>query len=222
MRRLVLRSSLCVLIYLPSVWIVGRVTNAVAYLTARSGESGIWEAVHQHPFGRSIVVGFLAGLIPLQLWLSVSGYLRAEIPDFLNRLELEQMKRWVVALFSPLIVLEFLTWIIDWSATHSKRVTVLAESSSMPLSTMFEGFFSTECRNVSDIRLDLWSDNFIYHCMAHISVISAFLTAAGYSLAPLVSRHFLPPVRLENSESDNDSPREDGPESKITGNPDQQ
>jgi hypothetical protein len=99
---------------------------------------------------------------------------------------------------------------------HSKRVTVFQETSSVPpISTIFEGFFSTNCRNVSDVRLDLWGDNFLFRCTIHVLLISAFLTTAGYSLAPVIRAHLQPTQMRGHEESVTDSSDETDPESKI-------
>jgi len=157
----------------------------------------------------------LAGLIPLEVWLSVSGFFSVNIPEFLRKLDLERMKVWIVALYSPIMILALLNWLIDWYAIYSKRVTVLAEGSPVPISTIFDGFFSTNCRNVSDSRLDLWSDNFLLHCTIHVRLISAFLMTAGYSLAPLIRAHLQPTQMTHNDESVGDPSGEIDPESKM-------
>ena len=215
MKRLFLRVIVCVFVYTTSVWVLGRTASALAYLLSKAGSPELWEVLHQHPFGRGIVTGLLAGLIPLEVWLSVSGFFSAEIPEFLKKLDLERMKVWIVALYSPIMIMVLLTWLIDWYAVHSKRVTVLQESSSVPISTIFEGFFSTNCRNVSDSRLDLWSDNFLFHCTIHIRLISTFLMAAGYSLAPVIRAHLQPTPVTEDEEPIAGSADDIDPESKM-------
>jgi len=157
----------------------------------------------------------LAGLIPLEVWLSVSGFFSVNIPEFLRKLDLERMKVWIVALYSPIMILALLNWLIDWYAIYSKRVTVLAEGSPVPISTIFDGFFSTNCRNVSDSRLDLWSDNFLFHCTIHIQLISAFLMAAGYSLAPVIRARLLSTQMTDHEEPVAECSDEIDPESKM-------
>jgi hypothetical protein len=181
-----------------------------------AGSPELWLAIHQHPFGRGFLQGLLAGLIPLEVWLSISGFFSADIPEFLKKLDLERMKIWVAAIYSPILILALLDWLVDWYAIYSKRVTVLSEGSSLPISTIFDGFFSTNCRNVSDSRLDLWSDNFLFHCTIHIQLISAFLMAAGYSLAPVIRAHLQPTQMTDNEESVAESSGEIDPESKMT------
>jgi hypothetical protein len=201
MQRLFLRVVLCVFIYTTSVWILGRTADALAYLLSKVGSPELWVALHQYPFGRAIVTGFLAGLIPLEVWLSVSGFFSADIPEFLKKLDLEPMKTWVVAIYSPILIMALFSWLIDWYTMHSQGVTVLQEGSSVPpISTIFEGFFSTSCRDVSDSRLSLWSDNFLFHCTIHIQLISIFLMAAGYSLAPIIRAHLRPTQMTEEEE----------------------
>jgi hypothetical protein len=184
MRRLALRIVLCLVIYFNSVWIIQKTLNAAAYLTAKSGADGLWQAVHEYPFASSLAVGFIAGLIPLQFWVSVSGFFSSDLPEFLKKLELEKMKRWVVVLLSPVFLMAIGGWIIDWETMHSEKVSVLAGSLSAPISSIFEGFLSETCKNVSDVRLDIWPDNFWFRCMLHIQLVSVCLITAGYSLAP--------------------------------------
>jgi hypothetical protein len=182
---------------------------------SKAGSPELWEVLHQHPFGRAIFTGLLAGLIPLEVWLSVSGFFSADIPEFLKKLDLERIKIWVAALYSPIMILALLSWLVDWHAMHSKRATVLAEAPSVPISTIFEGFFSTNCRNVSDVRLDLWSDNFLFHCTIRIQLISAFLMAAGYSVAPIIRASLQPTQMTDHDESATGSAEEADPESKM-------
>jgi hypothetical protein len=190
MRKIALKLVLSILVYSVSVTTVRGLANAIAYLMAKGGSADLWRILHEHPLGRSICLGFLAGLIPLQSLLAASGFFRQDIPDFLKKLDLEGMKRYVVILASPAAVVALWQWVSDWLAMHSKHVTVFQESSTINLSRMFEGFFSENCRNVSDLRLDLWSDNFPMQCVVHVVQISIFLTAAAYSLAPWVRDHF--------------------------------
>lgn len=170
MRRLISRIVLGLFIYFTSVFVLGRSFDGVANFLAKIGAPDLRVALHQHPFGRGLLIGLLAGLVPLEFWLSVSGFFRADVPQFLKNLDLEQMKKWAIVFFSPFMIMALLEWAVDWHAMHSKQLTVLSESSSMPISTIFEGFFATNCRNVSDVRLDLWSDNFQFHCSLHMGI----------------------------------------------------
>jgi hypothetical protein len=215
MQRLFLRVVLCVFVCVNCCWIVGRSANALAYLLSKIGSSELWAVLHQYPFGRGILVGLLAGLIPLEFWLSVSGFFSKDIPEFLKKLDLERMKIWIAVIFSPIFIMALLSWIVDWYTMHSKHVTVLAESSSMPISTIFQGFFSTNCGNVSDVRLDLWSDNFVFHCTEHIQLLSAYLTAAGYSLATFVKAHLQPTQMIDQDEPVAEPSDEIAQESKM-------
>jgi hypothetical protein len=120
------------------------------------------------------------------------------------------------------MALALLQWVIDWNAMHSKGVTVLQESSSMPISAIFEGFFSTNCRNVSDVRVDLWTDNFRYQCAIHVMQISIFLTAAAYSLAPFARAHLLVASKFEHPGPADEEEVASNAESKIAERTEQQ
>jgi hypothetical protein len=185
-RRLVVRTVLALFIFTTSAWLVGRAVYAIEYFLAWLGAADLWRVLHAHPLARSIGVGFAAGLIPLQLWLSVSGFIRADVPESLRKLELEKMKSWMFVLYSPILMASLFLWAHDWIAMHARSVTVLQDSSAAPVWRLFEGFFSTNCRNVDDIRLDLWTDNFALQCSTHVTMISIFLMAAGYSIAPWI------------------------------------
>ena len=171
--------------------------------------------LRQHPFSSGVLIGLVSGLIPLDFWLSVSGFFRADILEFLKKLDLEEMKKWVFVIFSPFMIMTVLDWVIDWHAMHSRQLTVLSNSSSMPISTMFDGFFSTNCRNVSDVRLDIWTNNFDYQCSVHILWVSSLLTAAGYSLAPWIRAHLQPTQMIDLDEPVAESSDAIDPESKM-------
>jgi hypothetical protein len=185
-RRLVIRTVFALFICSSSVWLVGKAIYAAEYFLARLGTPDLWRVLHAHPFTKSIGAGILAGLIPLQVWLTLSGFIRAEVPGFLRKLDLEGMKPWMVLIYSPFLGIAIFEWCMDWAALHARTITVLRDSSTRPVWQMFEGFFSTNCQDASDIRLDLWTDNFTLQCSVHILMISAFLTAVGYSLAPWI------------------------------------
>jgi len=186
MKRLVVRVVLALFIYNSSVWLIGKLTFAVSYLLAKSGAPELWSLLAEHPFAKSIAVGIGAGLIPFELWLTLSGLIRAEVPKFLRELELDQLKRWLVVIYSPVLALAALAWVHDWSEMNSKNRSVFQFSSPMPVSHMFDGFFATNCGIVYDNRLSLWPDNFYFHCSFHVLMISTFLMAAGYSLTPSI------------------------------------
>jgi hypothetical protein len=198
MWRLILRIVLSFVIYNITVSIIGNVANGVALLLAKGGSPNLWNILHQHPSGKWIAVGFLAGLIPLQFLFSVLGFFRSNLPEYLSGLGLEKMKRWIVVLASPVAIAALAQWVSDWFTMRSKSVTVLSGNRSLHLSRMFEGFFSTSCRNVSDIRLGLWTDNFTYQCMVHVTQLTIFLAAAAYSLAPWVRQQFFKNVAIDH------------------------
>jgi hypothetical protein len=222
MRRLIFRVVFGLLVYFTSVWTIGRVVSGLAYVTSISGAPGLWQILHQHPYGRSIAVGLVAGSIPFQLWLSVSGHFSSNLPEFFRKLELDSMKRWVVLLISPIMVLALVHWIVSWSDMHSRQVTVLSGDSSMPYWSIFDGFFSTECRNASDARLDVWGENFMYQCLVHVQLIAAFLTAVGYSLAPWISAHIPRNSMATDPGPIDELPGESASESKMTENIEEQ
>jgi hypothetical protein len=184
--RLTVRALFAVFIFNSSAWLVGRTVYVAEYLLAEVGAPEWWRILHAHPFGRSIAVGILAALIPLQLWLTLSGFIRASVPEFLEKLQLDRMKPWVVVLYSPIFAVALVGWIVAWFAMRARTMTILQDSTAMPVWRMFDGFFSESCRNVSDNRLDLWNDNFRMQCNVHVLTISMLLMAAGYSLAPLI------------------------------------
>jgi hypothetical protein len=190
MQRLIVRVLLSLLIYNTSAWLVGRTARVVAYLLGDWGAPDAWKVFQGFLFTRSIAIGILAGLVPLQLWLTVSGLVRAEVPEFLKKLELEQMKPWIVVMYSPILALTLWVWLIDWSAMRSRGLGVLQTSSSVPIWQMFDGFFESNCQNVIDNRLSLWTDNFAYQCSIHVLWVSSFMIAVGYSFAPLIRSRF--------------------------------
>ena len=200
MWRGILQVAISFVIYLLSVWIVSSTADTLANLMAKIGSPELWVFLRQHFLGQSIAVGFLAGLIPLRLFLSVSGYFRPDVPEFFKKLDLEEMKRWIVVLVSPIAFLVLAQWMHDWSAMRSRTASV-QDGLSMHFSEMVEAFFSGNCKDPSDIRIDLWVDSFSYQCMVHVLQVSVFLQAAAYSLAPWARQQFLKSVANDNPES---------------------
>ncbi|HTB95786.1 MAG TPA: hypothetical protein VK716_02160 [Terracidiphilus sp.] len=188
MRWLIIRILLAFFIFNTTAWLLGRAFYAASYLLARNGAPELWEVLHQYPFGKSIAIGLLAGLVPFELWLIASGFIRREILDFLAKLELDRMKPWLVVMYSPVLFMAIADWVMDWNAMHSRTISVLGDSPTMPIWKIYEGFFSTTCQNLNlgDHRLDLWNENFTYQCTVHVLTLSTFIMAAGYSIAPFL------------------------------------
>lgn len=218
MQRLIVRVISSLLVYNTSVWLVGKISNAVADLLAKAGTPELWDFFHVHPFAKSIGIGIIAGLIPLELWLNISGLIRVEVPEFLRKLELDRMKPWIVLLYSPVLVMAIAGWVIDWFAMHSRTLSVLQNSSSISIWGMFDGFFSTSCRNVFDNRLDLWTDNFALQCAMHVLMISIFLMAAGYSIAPSIKSQLLKRAWAEHPATEDVTQEETQPTNSVTPN----
>jgi hypothetical protein len=188
--RLVLRIVLSFVVYSITMQITGAVANTLAQLFAKGGAPDLWRILHRHAFGRSVVIGFLAGLIPLEFLISASGYFRSTLPDFFRRLDLENAKKWIVVLVSPVALIALAHWISDWFAMSSKTASVLKGGSPLHFSQLFDGFFSDNCKYVTDMRIGLWGDDFGYQCMVHVLQISIVLVSAAYSLAQWVKRRF--------------------------------
>ncbi|MGH9600659.1 MAG: hypothetical protein ACRD27_12405 [Terracidiphilus sp.] len=219
---MIVRIVLCLVVYFISQEIMWRMLDFAGYVTAKSGAPGLLQALRLHPFERSAAVGLLAGFIPLNFWISIFGYFKADIPRWLRSLELDRMKYWVVVLISPMWGVALTQWVIDWNAMHSKHLTVLSGSSSAPISAIFEGFFSTNCTNVSDIRLDLWGNDFQYKCALHLIYVSIFFSAAAYSLAPFVRASLLSAFKFERPVPADEAQVADDSENKMAERTDEQ
>jgi hypothetical protein len=198
MLRLILRIVLSFVIYNITLFVTRSLVNAAAFLLVKGGSPELWIFLHQHLLGKSIAIGFLAGLIPIEFLFSVSGFFRSNFSQYLRGLDLEKMKRWIIVLTSPVAIVALGMWISDWFTLRSNLTSVLTEGPSLPISRMFEGFFSASCGNVSDIRLELWGDNFAYRCMVHALELSIICSAAAYSLAPWVRQQLLTRVAIDH------------------------
>jgi hypothetical protein len=216
MRHLVIRIVFALLIFNTSAWLIRRMANVVAYFLAKGGTPDLWNLLRDHPFGTSIAIGVLAGLIPLEIWLAISGLVRAEVPELLRKLDLDQMKRWTVVLYSPVFAMTLFSWVHDWFAMRSKFQSVLQANSPMPISRMFEGFFASNCRDVYDNRLNLWTDNFAFQCTLHTMMISTLLMTAGYSMAPFLRSGFSHGTMAKNAAIEPATHEEDEPENTLT------
>jgi hypothetical protein len=217
MSRFVLKIVLSFVIYSVTVFVARSLLNGAAFLLTKGGSPELWMFLHQHLLGKSIAIGFLAGLIPLEFLLSISGFFKSKVSNHLSRLDLEKMKRWIVVLASPVAIVALGEWIRDWFTLRSKLTTVLTEGPSVPISRMFEGFCSASCRNVSDIRLELWGDNFAYRCMVHTLELSIICSTAAYSLAPWVRQQFFTRVAINHPTPLDVTHEEDEMQTPTTG-----
>jgi len=125
-------------------------------------------------------------------------------------------------MISPIMVLAVVQWLVSWTAMYSKQVTVLGGASPMPYGSIFDDFFSTDCRDASDARIDLWGNDFFYQCSVHIRLIAAFLTAVGYSLAPAIAAQIPHDPSVALLGPPNDFEGESDAVSKMTGNREEQ
>jgi hypothetical protein len=214
MPRWIPRIFLCLFFYTTSVWAVGRIAAGVAYLFARGGSLDLWQFLHGHPFARALVVGLLAGIIPLQAWLAASGLMDRKIQAYLWRLKLDRLKPWIVVFCSPILLLALFVWIIRWFENRSLHSSVLFAASPYPFSDFLGGFMSTDCSDAGNWGAMFWGDSI--SCMIHVQLISAWLLTAGYSLAPFVRKRVLALLSGENPESFDREPAENIQESKMT------
>jgi hypothetical protein len=216
------RFFLCIFFYFTSVWVVGRLASAAAYMFVKGHSLVLWQLQHEHPFGNALVVGFLAGMVPLETWLAASGLIDRRITVFLRRLRPDRLKPWICVFLSPLILLAVLSWTIDWFDMNSRHSSVLQTTAPYPMSVFFEGFLSSNCSDLADWRGDMWGDRYVFRCTTHVQLISAWVLALGYSLVPIVFRRVLPLFSNDHPEPANKQPDENLPESTITENTDSQ
>jgi hypothetical protein len=210
------RVLLCLFFYFVSVDVVGRIAEAVGYVLVLCGSPELWKDLHEHPFGRSLVVGLLAGFIPLQTLLSASGFINVRYTQILKRLNPDGLKSWIFVFFSPVIILCLLSWMIDWFALRSRHSSVLQTTSPYPMSEFFDGFLSTNCSNFTDLRGDMWGERWKFSCLIHVQLISIWMLTIGYSLAPFVRKRILPLLRGEHPMPTDESPTEILQESTMT------
>lgn len=206
----------CILFYIISVDVVGRLTNGVAYLLMKGGSKDAWQLIHMHPLGRALMVGLLAGFVPSKIWLAASGFINSRYPRLLRRLNPDSLKRWMFAFFSPVMFLAVAGWVIDWLALRNQHSSALQTASPYPLATIFQGFLSTNCSDAFDWRVELWGDRFAFDCLIHVQLISIWTLTIGYSLAPFARKWASPLFRRADPEPANESAEENLPESTIT------
>jgi hypothetical protein len=215
MQRLIVRIFMSLLFYNTSVWIVGRLADALGYLFVKGGSSDLWQLFHQHPFGRAILVGFLAGWVPLETWLAASGLMNRRIKLHLRRLKLNRLKQWIVVIYSPVLLFVFGGWTIQWFENRGQYSSVLQTASGYPASEFFRGFLSIDCAKAGGIGESFWGGNAL-SCMIHVQLISIWLFAVGYSLAPLARKRVFPIFETEHPVSMDEVPDEKGHEITIT------
>lgn len=178
----------CLFIYFLSVRIIGGLFSGTAFLSAKSGSLEFGNALDQHPYVRALSIGVLAGLVPMRIWLAISGVFKRNIENYLRELKTESLHAWLWAFFCPLFLLDFLGWILNWVDMSARNASVLQTSSSYHLSDLVRGYFSTDCSWTGLWPMEPSETKTSFRCMMHIQMISLWLMSVGYSVAPFVIR----------------------------------
>ena len=198
------RFVLYFLFYFVSIEIVGRTANGLAHLLAKIGSPELWQALHLHLFARALVVGLLAGLVPLQTWIAATGILNPRLVRIIRRLKPDRLKPWKIVFLSPVVLLALATWTLQWFENSSKYSSVLRTTSPYRLSEIFNGFLSTDCSGAGGSGV-FWGDSYGIQCMIHAQSIAIWLIAVGYSLSPVFRKRVLPLFTGEGSALQNES-----------------
>ena len=196
------RAVICVFIYFLLVRLINGLITALAFITTKAGSSDFSVALHRHPFARALVVGVIAGLVPMRFWLAVSGVFNSNIENYLRNLKTESMKPWIWAFFSPVFVLDLLGWVGIWFEMNGRSTTVLQITSSYRLSDLVSGYFSTDCSGAGYWPLESWEMKTSFRCIFHVQMLSLVFLSVGYSIAPLLSRKFLAIVAEQPPQTD--------------------
>lgn len=221
MPRWIPRFLLCIFFYSISIFAVGRLAEVLAYLLAKSGSLDLWQMLHEHIFVRALLVGLLAGLVPLQAWIAAIGVFNPTHEILLKRLNPDRLKSWVFVFLSPVIVIALLRWAFQWYENRSQYSSVLQTTSPYRFSEFFNGFFSTDCSNAAESAV-FWRDQYGLSCMVHRQLIAIWLIAIGYSLAPMVSKRVIPLFNMDHPHPIHEPSTENITESTITEKTDTQ
>ena len=221
MPRWIPRFLICIFFYSISIYVVGRLADVLAYLLAKSGSTDLWQMLHEHIFARALLVGLLAGLVPLQTWIAAVGVFNPKHKILLKRLNPDRLKPWVFVYLSPVIVIALLRWAFQWYENRSQYSSVLQTTSPYRFSEFFNGFFSTDCSNAAESAV-FWRDQYGLSCMVHRQLIAIWLIAIGYSLAPAVRKRVIPLFNMDHPHSIDEPSTENITESTITEKTDTQ
>jgi hypothetical protein len=184
--------------YGTSIWVVGGIANGLSTLMAKIGSPELWKMLHEHLFVRALMVGLIAGLVPLRIWIAAAGIFNRKFERGLKRINPDLLKPWVFMFLSPVIVIAFLRWTFQWFENGSQYSSVLQTTSPYQLSEFFKGFFSTNCSNASESNV-FWRDGYGLSCMVHVQLIVIWMIAIGYSLAPAVRKKAMILFNTDNS-----------------------
>ena len=142
-----------------------------------------------------------------------------KIRMYVRRLKLDRLKPWIVVFYvfySPILVLVFVQWTVQWFENRSRYSSVLSAASPYPFSDFFNGFMSTDCSAGGNWGALFWGDGNGFSCMIHVRLISVWLLTAGYSLAPILRKRVLPIISNNVSELPFREPIEITQESTMT------
>lgn len=210
------RFLLYVLFYCVSIEVVGRTANGFAYLLAKIGSPELWQALHLHLFVRALVVGLLAGLVPLQTWIATTGILNPRDVRVIRRLNPDRLKPWTCLFLSPVFLLAVGNWVLQWFDNSSGYASVFRTTSPYRLSELFKGFLSTDCSSTGGSAM-FWGDAYALRCQVHAQLIAIWLIAVGYSLAPAFRKKVLPIFSQESPAPSNEPKNESIEKSTMTG-----
>jgi hypothetical protein len=178
----------CCFIYFLSVRVIGDLVNGLAFLSAKSGSVELWQTIHQHSFARSILVGLIAGSIPMNVWLAISGSINSKFEDSLHRLRTEKLKPWLWVVFRPFILVAPLQWTSIWYEANHRNASVLSPTSRIHLSEFVRGFLTTDCSANGGWPMEPWETATSFRCRLNIQIVSLWLLAAGNSAVPIMGR----------------------------------
>jgi hypothetical protein len=215
MPRWIPRFLLCIFFYSISIYVIGKLADFLAFLLAKSGSPDLSQMLHEHIFVRALLVGLLAGLVPLQTWVAAIGVFNPKHEILLRRLNPDRLKSWVFVFLSPVAVFALLRWIMQWHENSSQYSSVLQTTSPYRISDLFNGFFSTDCSIASESNV-FWRDGYGFSCLVHRQLIAIWLIAIGYSLAPAVSKRVIPLFNMDHPDPMDEPSPENITESTIT------
>lgn len=169
---------LCLLQYWITVLVTSQLIRAVAHLLLKAGALEPWIWFNSHPILRGLLVGILAGLMPIGTILGALGRFRRFDVDFLENLDTEKPKRWFWLIFSPLLFVD----LIHWRNLQIHNSSVFAEGSPYSIRSLVNYFLSTtDCGHVMD-----WSSAMEFECFERPVLHWLLATSIGFSLAPAI------------------------------------
>jgi hypothetical protein len=178
MWRWIIRAYVAFVVFVFLQFVCGVGLLEINHFLIRYGFSGLNSLVHEYTLTTMFLLGLVAGMAYLGSNFTGRGWFRSESGLTYEGFKLEALKRWTGLIASPILIVGIFFWV-----AMQKENGVLAQ---INWQAFYRDFLMPECSNrkIFGVGSDL-------QCGLHLMFLGTWVTAVGYSLAPIVRKQVL-------------------------------